>query len=205
MRCLLVDDYESVRMGVAAILSSRPDIQICGEASNGKEAIEKARELKPDLIILDVTMPVLDGINSAKEIRTFLPEVPILFFSMHDGVYLVHEGKLAGVQGFVNKTEARATLLDAVGALVNKQTYFPDRGASTRTVQFSLGKVQSVGWTKRQLKSFVKSRLVTIRTNRVETALGNFRSVRPKFVVRKGVRANVNFAVAEYSVAILAK
>ena len=134
MRCLLVDDYESVRMGVAAILSSRPNIQICGEASNGKEAIEKARELKPDLIILDVTMPVLDGINSAKEIRTFLPEVPILFFSTHDGLYLVHEAKLAGVPGFVNKTEARATLLDVVDALVNKQTYFPDRGASTRTV-----------------------------------------------------------------------
>ena len=70
MRCLLVDDHESVRMGVTAILSSRPNIQICGEASNGKEAVEKARELKPDLIILDVTMPVLDGINSAKEIRT---------------------------------------------------------------------------------------------------------------------------------------
>jgi DNA-binding NarL/FixJ family response regulator len=86
------------------------------------------------LIILDVTMPVLDGINSAKEIRTFLPEVPILFFSMHDGVYLVHEAKMAGGQGFVNKTDARATLLDAVDALVNKQTYFPDRGASTRTV-----------------------------------------------------------------------
>jgi DNA-binding NarL/FixJ family response regulator len=134
MRCLLVDDYESVRMGVAAILSSRPNIQICGEASNGKEAIEKARELKPDLIILDVTMPVLDGINSAKEIRAFLPEVPILFFSMHDGVYLVHEAKMAGGQGFVNKTDARATLLDAVDALANKETYFPDRGASTRKV-----------------------------------------------------------------------
>jgi DNA-binding NarL/FixJ family response regulator len=121
-------------MGVAAILSSRPNIQICGEASNGKEAIEKARELKPDLIILDVTMPVLDGINSAKEIRTFLPEVPILFFSMQDGVYLVHEAKMAGGQGFVNKTDARATLLDAVDALAKKETYFPDRGASTRTV-----------------------------------------------------------------------
>jgi DNA-binding NarL/FixJ family response regulator len=133
MRCLLVDDHESVRVGVTAILSSRPDIQICGEASNGKEAVEKARELKPDLIILDVTMPVLDGINSAKEIRKFMPDVPILFFSMHNGVYLVHEAKLAGVQGFVSKTDARATLLDAVDALINKQTYFPDRGASTRT------------------------------------------------------------------------
>ena len=133
MRCLLVDDHESVRMGVTAILSSRPNIQICGEASNGKEAIEKARELQPDLIILDVTMPVLDGINSAKEIRKFLPEVPILFFSMHNGVYLVHEAKLAGVQGFVSKTEARATLLDAVDALANKQTYFPDHSTSRRT------------------------------------------------------------------------
>ena len=133
MRCLLVDDHESVRMGVTAILSSRPDIEVCGEASNGKEAVDKARELKPDLIILDVNMPVLDGIHSAKEIRTFLPDVPILFFSMHDGVYLVHEAKMAGVQGLVSKTDARATLLDAVDALAKKQTYFPDRSAPTRT------------------------------------------------------------------------
>ncbi|MDQ1409027.1 MAG: hypothetical protein QOJ41_762 [Acidobacteriaceae bacterium] len=133
MRCLLVDDHESVRMGVAAILSSRANIEVCGEAVNGKEAVEKARELKPDLIIMDVNMPVLDGIHSAKEIRTFLPDVPILFFSMHDGVYLVHEAKMAGGQGFVNKTDARATLLDAVDALIKNETYFPDRSASPRT------------------------------------------------------------------------
>jgi two-component system nitrate/nitrite response regulator NarL len=133
MRCLLVDDHESVRAGVTAILSSRPDIEVCGEATNGREAVDKARELQPDLIILDVTMPVMDGINSAKEIRAFLPDVPILFFSMHDGVYLVHEAKMAGVQGFVSKTDARATLLDAVDAVVKKQTYFPDHSKSTRT------------------------------------------------------------------------
>jgi DNA-binding NarL/FixJ family response regulator len=132
MRCLLVDDHESVRMGVTAILSSRANIEVCGEAANGEEAVEKARELKPDLIIMDVNMPVLDGIHSAKEIRTFLPDVPILFFSMHDGVYLVHEAKMAGVQGFVNKSDARATLLDAVDALIKKETYFPDHRASTR-------------------------------------------------------------------------
>ena len=118
---------------MTAILSSRANIEVCGEAANGEEAVEKARELKPDLIIMDVNMPVLDGIHSAKEIRAFLPDVPILFFSMHDGVYLVHEAKMAGGQGFVNKTEARATLLDAVDALVNKQTYFPEGSASTRT------------------------------------------------------------------------
>jgi DNA-binding NarL/FixJ family response regulator len=132
MRCLLVDDHESVRMGVTAILSSRPNIEVCGEAANGQEAVEKARDLKPDLIIMDVNMPVLDGIHSAKEIRAFLPDVPILFFSMHDGVYLVHEAKMAGGQGFVNKSDARATLLDAVDALVKKQTYFPDQSTATR-------------------------------------------------------------------------
>jgi DNA-binding NarL/FixJ family response regulator len=133
MRCLVVDDHESVRVGVAAILATRANIEVCGEASNGQEAIEIARELKPDLIIMDVNMPVLDGIHSAKEIKTFLPDVPILFFSMHDGIYLVHEAKMAGVQGFVSKTDARATLLDAVDAVVNKQTYFPDRSTSPRT------------------------------------------------------------------------
>jgi DNA-binding NarL/FixJ family response regulator len=133
MRCLLVDDHESVRMGVTAILSSRSNIEVCGEAANGQEAVEKARDLKPDLIIMDVNMPVLDGIHSAKEIRAFLPDVPILFFSMHDGVYLVHEAKMAGGQGFVNKTDACATLLDAVDALVKKQTYFPDHSTSKRT------------------------------------------------------------------------
>jgi DNA-binding NarL/FixJ family response regulator len=132
MRCLLVDDHESVRMGVTAILSSRANIEVCGEAANGEEAVEKARELKPDFIIMDVNMPVLDGIHSAKEIRAFLPDVPILFFSMHDGVYLVHEAKMAGGQGFVNKSDARATLLDAVDALLKKQTYFPDHRAATR-------------------------------------------------------------------------
>src|SRR6202030_4510083 len=133
MRCLLVDDHESVRMGVTAILSSRPNIEVCGEAANGEEAVEKARELKPDLIIMDVNMPVLDGIHSAKEIRAFLPDVPILFFSMHDGVYLVHEAKMAGVQGFVSKTDARATLVDAIDAPAKKENYFPDHGASKRT------------------------------------------------------------------------
>jgi hypothetical protein len=67
-----------------------------------------------------------------------------------------------------------------------------------------LAKVHSVDWTKRQLKPFVKAGLVTVRTNRFEACLGNFRSVRPEFVIRKRVRPNVNFAVGEYSIAVLA-
>jgi len=98
------------------------------------QGVERAQALATNREKLFGNLDGLDGINSAKEIRTFLPEVPILFFSMHDGVYLVHEAKMAGGQGFVNKTDARATLLDAVDALAKKETYFPDRGASNRTV-----------------------------------------------------------------------
>ena len=73
LRILIVDDHEAVRKGVCAILSARLDIEVCGEAVNGKEAIEKTKELKPDLIILDVTMPVLNGFDAAREIRKILP------------------------------------------------------------------------------------------------------------------------------------
>jgi YesN/AraC family two-component response regulator len=78
VRVLIVDDYEAVRKGVCAILSSRLDIEVCGEAGNGKEAIDKATALRPDLIILDVTMPILNGFDAAREILKVLPDVPIL-------------------------------------------------------------------------------------------------------------------------------
>ena len=78
LRILVVDDHETVRRGVCSILESRKDVEICGEAANGQDAIEKASQLTPDLIILDVTMPELDGFAAARQIRTFKPEVPIM-------------------------------------------------------------------------------------------------------------------------------
>ena len=115
-----------LRKGVWAILSSRLDVEVCGEAVNGKEAIEKAHDLKPDLIILDITMPVLGGVEAAKEIRKMLPDVPILFLTMHESSQLVAEAKRLGVQGYVNKTQASKTLLDAVDTLLRKETYYAE-------------------------------------------------------------------------------
>lgn len=125
MRILIVDDHEAVRAGVRAILASRNDMEVCGEASNGQEAIEKALELRPDLIILDINMPILGGITAAKEIKVRLPQVLILLFSMHQSNQLVREAKLLGVQGYVNKSQAGATLLNAVDAVSSMQTFFP--------------------------------------------------------------------------------
>ena len=130
LRILIADDHEAVRKGVCSILSSREDVEICGEAENGKEAIEKAQALKPDLIVLDITMPVLSGFEAAREIRKILPHVPILILSMHESNQLIEEAKKIGVQGYVTKTQVGSTLLQAVDALMRKENFFPDRGAA---------------------------------------------------------------------------
>jgi DNA-binding NarL/FixJ family response regulator len=125
LRILVVDDHETVRRGVCSILESRRNTEICGEAVNGQEAVEMASQLKPDLIILDVTMPQLDGFAAARQIRTFLPEVPILMLSMHEGQRIAREAQQAGAQGFVSKSAAGQVLLKAVEAVLQGQTYFP--------------------------------------------------------------------------------
>jgi DNA-binding NarL/FixJ family response regulator len=126
LRILVADDHESVRKGVCVILGTRGDIEVCGEASNGQEAIDKAQELKPDLIILDITMPVLSGIDAAEVIRKRLPHIPILFLSMHQGRQIIAEAKRIGVSGYVRKSDAAATLLNAVDALLRNEPFFPD-------------------------------------------------------------------------------
>lgn len=126
IRILIADDHDAVRRGVRSVLLSRTDIEVCGEACDGREALRKALTLKPDLVILDLTMPVLGGFAAAVELRKLLPEMPILFYSMHEGAHLINEAKQIGVRGFVSKSHISETLLDAVDALVvRKQTFFP--------------------------------------------------------------------------------
>lgn len=125
MRILIADDHELIRKGLCFILESHKNTEICGEASNGQDAVEKATELNPDLIILDVTMPGLDGFAAARRIRTFLPEVPILMLSMHQGSNVVKEARQAGAQGFVSKGDAGHVLVKAVKAIFAGQTFFP--------------------------------------------------------------------------------
>jgi len=133
LRVLIADDHEAVRKGVCSILGSRKDLEVCGEAENGRDAIDKARELKPDVIILDITMPVLSGFEAAREIRKTM-SVPILILSMHESIQLIEEARKIGVQGYVTKTEAASRLLLAVDALLRKQDFFPDRGQRPEAV-----------------------------------------------------------------------
>jgi DNA-binding NarL/FixJ family response regulator len=93
VRILIADDHEVVRKGVGTILTMHFNPEICEEASNGQEAITKALSIQPDIVILDINMPVLGGFAAAKEIQRLLPEVPILFFTMHGGEHFALEAR----------------------------------------------------------------------------------------------------------------
>jgi two-component system nitrate/nitrite response regulator NarL len=123
LRALVADDHEMVRIGLCALLQSH-QIEVCAQAKNGAEAVEKSRQLSPDLIILDISMPVLGGIEAAQQIRVLLPDVPILFYSTHNSSQLIAIAKSVGAQGFVTKDQMAERLLEAVDALRNNQTFF---------------------------------------------------------------------------------
>jgi DNA-binding NarL/FixJ family response regulator len=124
VRILVADDHETVRKGICAILSSRLTLEEVGEASDGLEAIAKAKELEPDLIVLDITMPKLGGFEAAREIRKLYPEMPILFLSMHDGKHLIETAKAIPVQGYVMKNQVGRALVDAAEELLKGNTFF---------------------------------------------------------------------------------
>ena len=104
----------------------RKDLEVCGEAVNGQEAVEKTLHLNPDIIILDISMPVLDGFAAAKQIREILKRVPILMLSMHAGPEVVRISRTVPVQGFITKSEVGGVLLNAVDVLLAGGTFFPE-------------------------------------------------------------------------------
>jgi DNA-binding NarL/FixJ family response regulator len=123
MRILIADDHEIIRRSVIRVLQSRTDVE-CVEATTGKEAVEKALECKPDLILLDVRLPLLSGFDAARKIKQHQPDIPILFFSIHDTNEILEEARLVG-DGFVLKDQAVEILPNAMDALRNKHPFFP--------------------------------------------------------------------------------
>jgi DNA-binding NarL/FixJ family response regulator len=124
LRILIADDYELIRAGVRALLRWPMDVEII-EASNGEEAIEQARKTNPDVIILDLAMPTMTGIEAARRLKEEMSQVPILILSMHDdGHTMARELAQIGVQGFVSKTDAAQKLPDAIDTVLAGGTFF---------------------------------------------------------------------------------
>ena len=127
-RILLVDDHEIVREGIRTLIArSRPEWEICGEARDGEEAIEAARTLKPDVVILDVTMPKLSGLEAAPLIAKLGLGCRVLIFTMHDSERLASEVRQAEAQGLVLKSQAARDLIRAVDRLLAGGTFFAPR------------------------------------------------------------------------------
>lgn len=124
-RILIADDHEIVRDGIRTLLRRcRPEWVICGEAKNGKEAIEAATLLEPDVLVLDVTMPVMSGLEAALRITRLGLPARVLIFTMHETKSLVMEVRDVGAQGYVVKSQASRDLINAIDRILAGGTFF---------------------------------------------------------------------------------
>jgi len=124
VRILLADDHDVVRRGLKALLQERADWEICGEALSGREAVDLARETQPDVAILDLMMPDLNGLEATRQIRRVSERTQVLIFTMHHSETLIHDVLEAGARGYLLKTDAEQQIVTAVETLLRHQPYF---------------------------------------------------------------------------------
>jgi DNA-binding NarL/FixJ family response regulator len=115
---LIADDQKMIRQALCSLFSSQEDFDVCGDAENGLEAIEMAQVLLPDLILLDLSMPVMNGIEAACALKRLMPMVPIIVFSEYGDVFSEREARSTGISAFVSKTEHLSVLLDKARAVL---------------------------------------------------------------------------------------
>ena len=125
-RILIADDHEVVRQGLRTVLEGQAGWVVCGEASTGREAVSKALDLRPDIVVLDISMPELNGLEATRQIRRVVP-AKILILTVHESDQVVAEVLDAGAHGYVLKTDAGRTLVEAIRTLLGGREFFTDR------------------------------------------------------------------------------
>jgi len=123
LRILIAEDHETVREGLKMIIEAQEDMEICGEAANGREAIEMAQKLLPDVLVMDVSMPELNGLKAAAKLKRIAPEIKILTLTRHTDEAYLQELLQAGVSGYVLKQSASAELLRGIRAIAAGGNY----------------------------------------------------------------------------------
>lgn len=129
LRILIADDHEVARRGIRSILEGRAGWEVCGEAADGREAVNAATKLRPDLVLLDIGMPSLNGLDATRQILAAMPEIRVLILTMHDSEQVVREVLAAGARGFLLKSDAGRDLVAAVEALQHHRTFFTTKVA----------------------------------------------------------------------------
>jgi two-component system response regulator NreC len=123
IRILIADDHTIVRQGLARLLEDQPDLEVVGEATHGQAAVETALEVKPDIIIMDIAMPRMNGIEAAKRIRKSLPETKIIILSMYSHEHYIDELLEAGISGYLLKDSSGRDIIKAIHAAIRNETF----------------------------------------------------------------------------------
>lgn len=132
VRILIADDHDVVRRGVRAVLEGEREWIVCGEAGSGRDAVARAVELRPDVVVLDISMPELNGLEATRQIRGAVP-AKILILTVHESDQIVTEVLEAGADGYVLKTDAGRKLVEAIRALLQGRTFFSERVQTVAT------------------------------------------------------------------------
>ena len=124
LRILIADDHELIRRGVRTLLEAEPGWKVVAEASDGQEAFEKAKETKPEIVVLDIGMPRLSGLEAARRLKRIFPQIKVLMLTMHDSERLAWEVLNVGALGYVTKSDTARDLIIAIEALRRDKTFF---------------------------------------------------------------------------------
>ena len=181
-RILIADDHDVVRSGVRTILEGHEGWQVIGEARNGKEAIDQAVAARPDVVILDYGLPLVNGVEATRQIRGRVPGIEVLIFTMHDTDSLVRDVLEAGARGFLLKADAKQFLVSAVESLAAHRPFFTAKVSETllETYLSKEGTKQSVlssrekavvqliaeGKTNKQIADILSVSTKTVETHR---------------------------------------
>jgi DNA-binding NarL/FixJ family response regulator len=182
VRILIADDHEVVRFGLRQILEAQPNWEVVAEAADGRDAVAKAIEFKPDVCVLDYSLPLMSGLEATRQIRLRMPKSEILIFTMHDNEALVQGLLQAGARGYLLKSDARTHLLEAIASLVNHRPFFtqkvsealldvylakPERLVSAITSrERSVVQLIAEGHTNKEVARILNISLKTVETHR---------------------------------------
>jgi len=122
LRILIVDDHEVVRRGLHALLGTQAGWEVVGEAANGPDAVKQVNQINPDVVIMDITMPVMSGLDATRLIMETAPQTKVLIFTMHDSEQMMQTALEAGARGYVLKSNAASDLVAAIKALSKDET-----------------------------------------------------------------------------------
>jgi DNA-binding NarL/FixJ family response regulator len=202
-RILIADDHEVVRSGLRSILEAQPNWEVVAEATDGKEAVLKAIATKPDVAVLDYSLPVFNGVEATRQIRVRAPETEVLIFSMHESETLMRDLLQAGARGYLLKSDAKQFLITAVQSLAAHKPFFTSRVSEAllesflTTTEFHRGiltarertVVQMIaeGRSNRQIASVLNLSMKTVETHRA-SAMRKLKLTSTAGVVRYAIR-----------------